>query len=328
MHFSHLYGNELAKSFLKSSATGSRVFLFSGPEGLGKRSFAIAFLQNFLGQKHAKKILEEIHPDIKWIRPEGKTRMHPVSSIKEMIEDASLAPFEAAKKVYVIEEAERMLPASSNTLLKTLEEPPAHVSFILLTSHEEEMLPTILSRCVRVPFYPIEEEVLTKALEKNGEGFEKAKQVAMASLGSFSKALEILKGSDDPINLHFMEILKKYFLLRPSIGLIESLETLDKLIEKRSKDEDAVSQVVDKLFDDLLFWARDLHFKKIDPSTQDLFHLAALPELERQLQGKLPSLEKVSSLVEEARFALQRHSKAKVVLERLFYQIAEAAKWT
>ena len=328
MHFSHLYGNELAKSFLRSSITGSRVLLFSGPVGLGKRSFALAFLQNFLGQKHAKKILDEVHPDVKWIKPEGKTRMHPVSSIKEMIEDAALFPFEATRKVYVIEEAERMLPASSNTLLKTLEEPPAHASFILLTSHEEEMLPTILSRCIRVPFYPIEEEVLIKALEKNCDQPEKVKQVAVGSLGSFSKSLEILKGTEDPIRLHFMEILKKYFLTRPTMGLIESLDALDKLIEKRSKDEDAVSQVVDKLFDDLLFWVRDLHFKKIDLNSQDLFHSDCLSDLDRQLQGNLPSLEKVSSLVEEARFALQRHSKAKVVLERLFYQIAESSKWS
>lgn len=327
MHFSHLYGNELAKTFLKSSITGSRVLLFSGPIGLGKRSFAIAFLQNLLGQKHAKKIIDEVHPDIKWIRPEGKTRMHPVASIKEMIEDAALSPFESTRKVYVIEEAERMLPASSNTLLKTLEEPPSHVSFILLTSHEEEMLPTILSRCVRVPFYPIEEEVLINALGKSCDSPEKAKQVAMASLGSFSKAQEILKGAEDPIYIHFMEILKKYFLTRPSIGLIEALEALDKLIEKRSKDEDAVSQVLDKLFDDLLFWARDLHYKKIDPNSGNLFHSDCQADLDRQLQGKLPSLEKVSSLVEEARFAIQRHSKAKAVLERLFYQITESTRW-
>ncbi len=317
MHLTPLIGNDSAKSFLrnllKDSAT-RQVLLFSGPPRVGKTAFAVAFLQDFLGKEHAVKIAAENHPDVKWIRPEGKTKLHSVAAIKEMLEEVSLVPYEANKKVYVIEDAERMLPAASNTLLKILEEPPAHILFVLLTAHEEEMLPTILSRCTKVPFYPIGETSLIEALQAKTTD---SRQIAIASGGSFSRALELLEGVEDPIKTQFLEIVSRFFLKEPSQALLVSLDSLDKLIEK--KEEEAASQIVDLLFADLLFWVRDLHYIKIEGNSDALFHIGHLIELERQAQGEIPSLEKMYFLIEEARLALQRYSKPKVVLERLFY---------
>ncbi len=317
MHLNVLVGNEPVKFFLTKALKEPfvrQVFLFSGPKGVGKASFAVAFLQDFFGKGHEAKIVEENHPDVKWLRPEGKTKLHSVASIKEMLDGVSLVPFEAKKKVYVIEDAERMLPAASNILLKVLEEPPSHVVFLLVTSHEEEMLPTIISRCTRVPFSPIEESVLIEALHLKTET---PRQIALASEGSFSRALELLKGSEDPIKTQFVKILSQFFLQPISSPLLSSLENLDKLIEK--KEEDAASQILDGLFSDLLFWVRDLHYIKTTQNHNFVFHMNFISDLERQAQLAIPSIESIYLLVEEARLALQRYSKPKVVLERLFY---------
>ncbi len=324
MHFLPLVGNEFAKAFLQKLAKGQtelRALLFSGPEGVGKNSFAVAFLQELFGEKHAKKIAEGVHPDVKRLKVEGKTRLHPVTAIKEMIEDASISPFEAKRKVYIIEEADRMLPASSNTLLKTLEEPPAHVFFILLTSHEEEILPTIISRCSKVPFHLIEESKIREALEKKGVESTLAQQAAMASSGSFAKALEVSSGAKDPAREEFLLILSRFFMKRPSFSFLQELEVLDKTLDKI--EEKSPMQIVEKLFSDLLFWVRDLHYLKVSEEESGVFHKPFIKELKEQTQGKIPSLEKASSLVEKGRFALQRNTRPKVVLEKLFCEISE-----
>jgi DNA polymerase III subunit delta' len=323
MHFLPLVGNEFAKAFLSKLAQGHtelRALLFSGPRGVGKSSFAIAFLQELFGEEHAKKIAEGTHPDVKRLKPEGKSRLHPVSAIKEMIEDASISPFAAKRKVYLIEEADRMLPASSNTLLKTLEEPPAHAFFILMTAQEEEVLPTILSRCAKVPFFLIEEDKIKEALEKAGVESALAKQAAMVSNGSFAKALEVSSGTENTIREDFLQILSKNFMKRPSFALIQGLEDLDKLLDKQ--EDKSPMQLVEDLFSDLLFWIRDLHYLKVAEDEKGVFHTPFLSELKELSTKKIPSLEKVSSLIEKGRFALQRNTKPKVVLEKLLSELS------
>src|SRR3990167_2612684 len=171
-HLSPLVGNEPAKSALQQAAKdplkAGQVFLLSGPARVGKRSFALAFIQEKFGKIHEWKIQEKLHPDVKWLKPEGKSQLHLVASIQEMQQDAFLSPLEAPIKIYVIEAADRMLPASSNALLKILEEPPSKVIFLLLTEQEESILPTIISRTLKIAFYPIEQAVLEKALRAEG----------------------------------------------------------------------------------------------------------------------------------------------------------------
>lgn len=327
MTFSKLVGNEQAKETLtklSKQPRDSHILLFSGITGVGKRAFAIAFLNLLLGKRHAGKIEAKIHPDVIWIKPEGKLHLHTAACIKQIIDEAPLSPFEASKKIYVIEEADRMQPVSSNALLKMLEEPPSHVSFLLLTSNEEGILPTLLSRCSRIPFYPIEEPLLISFLEQKGAPSEKAHQLAKSSNGSLSQALKFLADEKDPIKLHFIEILRHFFLQRPSLNFIQALDHLDKLIEEKSEDEGATSQIGEKLLEDLLFWVRDLHYIKEDPNGKGLFYLNFLEDLTRQSQSAIPSLESALLFLDKARLALQRGIKPKVVFERLFAEILDS----
>ncbi|MES2199587.1 MAG: hypothetical protein V4489_05430 [Chlamydiota bacterium] len=328
MTFSKLLGNEQAKSLLTKLALKERdshILLFSGTQDVGKKSFAIAFLSLLLGEKHAKKIQGNIHPDVIWLKPEGKLHLHTVASIKQMIDEAPLYPFEAKKKIYIIEEADRMLPPSSNALLKMLEEPPAHICFILLTSHEEAILPTLLSRCSRIPFYPIGEDLIASALEEKGTPSEKIKEIAMISKGSLSLALHLLTEEKNPIQLHFIEILRHFFLERPSLSLTDALDHLEKLIDEQAEKEGVTSQIAEKLLDDFLFWIRDLHYRKTDPQGKDLFYKKHSLDLDRQLQNKIPSLETGLLLIDKARLALQRSIKPKVIFEHLFMQVANSS---
>lgn len=321
MLFSLLAGNPQAKSLLEQlsfSDKESHVLLFSGMKGVGKKSFAKAFSSLLLGDKHAKKIEANIHPDVVWLKPEGKLYMHSIASIEQMLKEASLSPFEASKKIYIIEDAEKMLPFSSNALLKILEEPPSHASFILLTAHEEHLLPTITSRCSKVPFFPIPEEEIVQALLDRNIGLEQAKSAAMLSQGSFSLALESTNAEQDPIRAAFLSILRSFLLKRPSKELLEALEAMDKWCDSTAEEgEGKVVYALEKALEDLLFWVRDLHYRSIDSSAKYLF----FPTEKIIIPPRLPSLETTLLLIEEAELALQRSLRPKVVMERLFSKI-------
>jgi DNA polymerase III subunit delta' len=328
MLFSHLIGNPKAKEFLERLVGADQipqVLLFEGPVGVGKRSFAMAFAEGILGKEHARKVREGTHPDVYLFSPEGKNGLHPIASIKQLIEEVSLPPFEGLKKVYILEEAERMLPSSSNALLKTLEEPIQNAHILLLSSHREEMLPTILSRCCRVPFYPIEERELCAYLVKNlGVNEAKALQAAVRSHGSLSKAKELLEQSEDPARTLFLDILKNYFISRDELDLLERLGQMEKLLDKKqpSEEEGILSDQVDLLFEDLFYWVRDLQLIALHGNKEKVFHVESMQNLEDQCKkGFVPSLEKIHQEIEISRLAIQRNIKPKVVLQQLFARV-------
>jgi len=99
-----------------------------------------------------RKINEEIHPDIHWVRPESKSRIITIDQMRELMQVISLKPTEAAWKVAVIVAADRLNVQAANAFLKTLEEPPPKSSLLLLSTDPERLLETILSRCSRLTF--------------------------------------------------------------------------------------------------------------------------------------------------------------------------------
>ncbi|HEY0392161.1 MAG TPA: DNA polymerase III subunit, partial [Solirubrobacterales bacterium] len=144
------------------AAGPSHAYLFRGPRGAGKGAVARAFAAEILAagatdpdDARRRALLDPSpHPDLVWLRPRGA--QHMVEEIREkVIRAASYRPFEAEKRVFVIEAAEQMRDESQNALLKTLEEPPAYVHLILLTSEPTALLETIASRCQPIDFAPL-----------------------------------------------------------------------------------------------------------------------------------------------------------------------------
>lgn len=97
-----------------------------------------------------QKILEDHHPDVRWLYPESKSRRIVIEQIRELEQPLYLAPGEGRTKVAILAEAERLQPEAANAFLKTLEEPPAHSLILLLTMEPQRLLDTITSRCLRV----------------------------------------------------------------------------------------------------------------------------------------------------------------------------------
>jgi len=153
----------------------SHAYLFRGPKGSGKRAAARAFAGEILAgasedpdDVRRRALLDPSpHPDLVWLTPRGA--QHLVEEVRErVIRAAAYRPFEGGKRVFVVEVAEALRDESQNALLKTLEEPPAFVHLILLTSEPEALLETIASRCHPVDFAPLSAEVLEAQLLADG----------------------------------------------------------------------------------------------------------------------------------------------------------------
>jgi DNA polymerase-3 subunit delta' len=149
----------------------SHAYLFRGPRGAGKRDMARAFAAEILagaaedGEDVRRRALLDPspHPDLVWLAPKGA--QHMVEEVRERVIRASAyRPYEGGKRVFVIEAAEAMRDESQNALLKTLEEPPAFVHLILLTSEPAALLETIASRCQPVDFAPLPAEAVEAEL--------------------------------------------------------------------------------------------------------------------------------------------------------------------
>ncbi len=167
----------------------SHAYLFYGPRGSGKRAVARGFATALLADGAADeagvvgRVGRGTHPDLTWVSPGGAAEML-VSDIDEpVVAAATLSPFEARRRVFVIEGAQALNESAANRLLKTLEEPHAGVHLILLADDRSGVLPTIASRCQPVRFDPPSSDAVAAALVTDGVPHSEARACARLALG-------------------------------------------------------------------------------------------------------------------------------------------------
>lgn len=190
----------------------SHAYLFRGPRGAGKAAIARAFAAEILAAEAVdpddarRRVLIDPspHPDLVWLRPRGA--QHMVEEVRErVIRASSYRPFEAEKRVFVIEAAEQMRDESQNALLKTLEEPPDFVHLILLTAEPSMLLETIASRCQPIDFAPLPPEAIEAALSAEAPA-EELTAAARLSAGDLARARFLLSDSGRDLRAAALEL--------------------------------------------------------------------------------------------------------------------------
>ncbi|MFN3466160.1 MAG: DNA polymerase III subunit delta', partial [Candidatus Brocadiales bacterium] len=209
----------------------AHAYLLYGPEGVGKALFArelakalfcqargVASASGGLPSNDAcdlcgpcRKVDSGTHPDLHRVTsPEGKRDIG-INQIKDLEVLAYLKPLEADRRVFILEDADKMTMEAANCLLKTLEEPPPGTLFLLTTTSIPSLLPTIVSRCQTVRFQPLPIEVIKGLLSERAD-LERYKGLASLSCGSLGRATRLM---EERITSHidrFLEILRE---LRP-----------------------------------------------------------------------------------------------------------------
>ena len=192
-----IIGNQNIQSLLNNSIKTNNIshsYLFSGPDGIGKKLIAKEFAkkilclnENKLEENNCKSCLEfdnNNNPDFQIIQEAETIKIEQIRKLQEKVYEK---PIISNKKVYIIDNAENMTPEAQNCLLKTLEE---YIVIILITSNENNLLQTIKSRCLKISFNPIETDVLITYL-KNNLHYNITNTMLKMYEGSIGKAIKI-----------------------------------------------------------------------------------------------------------------------------------------
>jgi DNA polymerase-3 subunit gamma/tau len=193
--FADVVGQEHVTTTLSNAISQNRIahaYLFCGPRGTGKTTIARIFAKCLNATDGPKAEIDENDPRAKEIA-EGRSldvleidgaSNRGIDEIRELRETAKYAPASSRFKIYIIDEVHMLTKEAFNALLKTLEEPPAHVKFMFATTEPEKVLPTILSRCQRFDLRRIPEALIVKHLgeiaKKEGVKIEPAALQAIA----------------------------------------------------------------------------------------------------------------------------------------------------
>ena len=243
--FEEVAGQQHIVKTLKNALKTNKIahaYLFAGPRGTGKTTMAKLLAKALncdegIGCqcnecKNCKAIIDGSHPDVLEIDAASNRG---INEIKDLIEKVKYACILGRYKVYIIDEVHMMTTEAFNALLKTLEEPPEHVIFILATTEPHKILPTILSRCQRYDFTKVSDEDIKERiktileLEKIKYNEEAVNTIISLADGGMRDALSILDqvlaysgntlNEEDILSIFALESKEE------KIGLIKSIAT-------------------------------------------------------------------------------------------------------
>ncbi len=316
MRFQDIYGHEKPISILRAAMAANRAphaYLFYGMEGVGKKTVASVFARalNCTGEDRpcgqcasCLKAEHNNHPNIVSIAAEGQ--FIKIDAVRQIQARMAFRP-EGGKRVFIIQDADRMNPPAANALLKTLEEPAADNVLILTTARLHALPITILSRCQKLRFSPLSKAVAARFLmEKNGMPADEAEAVAAASIGSIGYALEIQK--EDYMAIR-NDILNRLAKDNPA-DLIRRLTFAGSL----GKDREGISrrlQIIENAYRDSLV------FKETRNKDMLLYKdgVAAIEAIARRLPER--DILKNIKEIEKAADALARNANKTLTLEAM-----------
>jgi len=262
--FSRLIGNSVTKLTLRRLIDQRRLpnsLLFVGPDGVGKKQFAIETARtlvcreltdgeacgtcsscqrvgNFSPPTSDKaedldRIIFTEHPDVGVILPHKRNVR--IAAIRDLEREANFNPYEAPARIFIIDDADLMKDAAANALLKTLEEPPATTHIILVTARPDVLLPTIRSRCQTIHFAPIERKAIEEYLiETRAFSHDEARLSAGVAHGSIGRAVDVDVAKYRDMRDRAVRVLRSAIVDDDTAALLKISEELN---DAKNKDD-------------------------------------------------------------------------------------------
>lgn len=325
--FTDIVGQEQLKEHLQNAIATNKVshaYIINGERNAGKEFIARVFAMALqcekgetepCGECHScKQALSNNQPDIIYISHE-KPNTIGVEDIRSQINgDIGIKPYSSPRKIYIINEGEKMTPQAQNALLKTLEEPPEYAVILILTMNVDALLPTVLSRCVILNMKPVSDTLVKKYLmEQLGVPDYKANICVAFARGNIGKA-KMLASSEE-----FEKVKEEAFMLVKNINDLEINEMV-KAIKKISEYKFDVNDYLDIL----TAWYRDVLFFK---ATKDVNSLVFKEEIQQIMKmsdrSTYEGIETIVNALQCAKRRLEANVNFDLTMELLFLAIKE-----
>lgn len=279
MRFSQIIGQDRVKDFFRRAVAEDRIphaYLFTGIAGVGKTSTANALTMALNCRQptgieacgvcpSCRQMTGGNFPDFISVRPDGQNIK--IEQMREVNRRLSFAPVSARYRVCVIQQAEAMTTDAANCFLKTLEEPPAGNILVLNAVEPLNLLPTIVSRCQRVPFQPLPVDAMIERLvEERKVDRKRATIAARASGGSLGRALQM----SEEVFFEKRKSWISYLLKLPVLSKGDALTmAMDAAVKEKGKGSDPAAAEEPGLLEMLALWGgwfRDLLIVKVGAS--------------------------------------------------------------
>ncbi|ADC49680.1 DNA polymerase III subunit delta' [Alkalihalophilus pseudofirmus OF4] len=301
----------------------AHAYLFEGSKGTGKKQIAFQLAKSFLCKKNegaepclvcadCKRIDHRNHPDVHIIEPEGLSIKK--QQVEHLQKEFTYRGVESGKKVYIVDQADKMTASAANSLLKFLEEPTAPTLAVLMTERASSVLPTIQSRSQQLSFSPLPREKFIERLEK--EGISRTLSTLIAGLTqSYEEAIALME-SDWIAQARSVVIqLNEELYERPHQVFLTIQDKWIPTFKERRELELGLDMI--------LLWLRDLLYTQVGKTDQLVF---ADQQTLLEQQALSSSQEKTSqsmSFVLEAKRHLSANVNPQLVMEKLFFSIQE-----
>ena len=325
--FRDVVGQDQIKSHLKTAIKTNKIshaYIINGEKSCGKEFIASIFAQTLqcekggdepCGECHScKQAATKNHPDIRYITHEKPASIG-VDDIREQVsEDVSIKPYSGPYKIYIISEAEKMTAQAQNAILKTLEEPPAYVVIMLLTTNSGSFLQTIRSRCIELDMKPVPSETLKEYLMREYEIPDYKADVCVAfAQGNVGKAREMATSDD------FTAVQNA------TLNLVKSVREMD--LSDAVAGIKAMSEYkVDPgdYLDIISIWYRDVLLFKATGETDQLVFREELSTIRRVAQrSSYEGIEEVLEALKKARLRLSANVNFELTMQLLLMTIQE-----
>ncbi len=325
--FKDIVGQEQIKEHLTKAIEQEKVshaYILCGEKYAGKEFIARVFAQALLcegeGERPCGKCpsciqaLTDNNPDIIYVTHE-KPNLIGIDDIRNQVNgDINIKPFRGRKKIYIINEAEKMNQQAQNALLKTFEEPPEYAVILLLVTNAEELLPTILSRAVMLNLKPVRDELVKKFLMEEIKVPDYKADVCVAfSRGNIGKAKNLASNEDfDTIKNDVLNMLK-------------NVKTMDvsELTACVKRASELKADIKDYL-DIIMVWYRDVLLFKATADPNGLIFKEELQYIKKVAEKtSYEGVEEIIEAVEAAKRRLNANVNFDLTMELLFLTIQE-----